>query len=93
MAYHQHPLYGGVSFDYTNQQELDPVELQYLREQAALQQSMYLQQHLLQQQQQEEGVYMEQSNYQVAQSYSQSFWQQQMAPGNFKQGEQRLSEA
>ena len=54
-------LYGGPSYGYSYQQDLDPVEQQYLQEQA-LQESQQFQ-------------HMGQSNYHVNQSYSQSYWQ------------------
>lgn len=63
------PLYGGASYNYSNGNEgnsgenLDPTELQYFQEQA-LQLSL---------QQQQLGGYLGQSNYQVDQSYSQSY--------------------
>jgi len=58
-------LYGGPSYNYTYQQELDPTEVQYFQEQA-LQESQQLQQGFL-----------GQSNYQVNQSFSLSYRQKQ----------------
>ena len=56
-------LRGGPSYNYNYWQDLDPTERQYLQEQA-LQES-------------QAGGFLGQSNYQVKQSYSQSYWQQQ----------------
>lgn len=56
-------LRGGPSYNYSYWQDLDPTERQYLQEQA-LQESQV-------------GGFLGQSNYQVKQSYSQSYWQQQ----------------
>lgn len=58
-------LYGGPSYQYSYQ-ELDPTELQYLRAQG-LQESQQFQ-------------HLGQSNYQVNQSYSQSYWQKYHRP-------------
>lgn len=61
-----HSLYGGPSYNYNYQQELDPTEMQYLQGQT-LQESQQLQ-------------HLGQSNYQVNQSYSQSYWQRYHKP-------------
>ena len=58
-------LYGGPSYQYSYQ-ELDPTELQYLRGQE-LQESQQFQ-------------HLGQSDYQVNQSYSQSYWQRYHRP-------------
>lgn len=60
-------LRGGPSYSYSYEQDLDPTEMQYLQEQA-LQES------------QQAGNFLGQSNYQIKQSYSQSYWQQAGVP-------------
>ena len=64
------PLRGGPSYRYSYQQEMDPIELQYLQEQ----QQLYLQES-----QQLSGgggaAYGQSSNFQAGQSYTQSYLQ------------------
>lgn len=60
-------LRGGPSYNYSYEQDLDPTEMQYLQEQA-LQES------------QQASAFLGQSDYQVKQSYSQSYWRQAGLP-------------
>lgn len=61
-------LRGGPSYDYSYGQDLDPTEMQYLQEQA-LQESLRA------------GSFLGQSNYQIKQSYTQSYWKQYSRAG------------
>ena len=75
-AWQQHPLYGGPSYDYSYGKDLDPTELQYFQE-LELQQSL---------QQRQLSGYLGQSNYNVDQSYTQSFLQRYNKGGLLSRG-------